>query len=82
MQNFFYYHDFFDVFNKAIFEILLEHVSHNHAIDIDKDMFFFESIYDLFMFELKILRKYLNENLINNFIVFFQFFDRFLYSFC
>ena len=36
-------------------------------------MFFFELIYNLFMFELKILREYLNENLINDFIVFFNF---------
>ena len=36
MQVFFFYHDFFDVFNKAIFEILFEHASHDHAIDIEK----------------------------------------------
>ena len=69
----FCYHDFFDVFNKTIFEILFAHVSHDHVIDIEKNMFFFESIYNLFMFELKILPKYLNENLINDFIVFFSF---------
>ena len=37
-----------------------------------KIWFFFESIYNLFMFELKTLREYLNENLINDFIVFFS----------
>ena len=73
MQLFFCYHDFFDVFNKTIFEILLEHALHNHVIDIEKNKFFFESIYNLFMFQLKTLREYLNKNLINDFIVVFSF---------
>ena len=67
------YHDFFDVFNKAILKILFKHASHNHVINIGKNMFSFESIYNLFMFELKIRREYLNKNLINDFIVFFIF---------
>ena len=61
------------MFNKTIFEILFKHASHDYVIDIEKNMFFFESIYNLFMYELKILRKYLNKNLINDFIVFFNF---------
>ena len=69
----FCYHEFRDVFNKTISKILLKHVSHDHAIDSEKNMFFFESIYNLFMFELKILREYLNKNLINDFIVLFSF---------
>ena len=40
---------------------------------LKKIWFFFESIYNLFMFELKTLRKYLNKNLINDFIVLFNF---------
>ena len=78
MQIFFCYHDLFDVFNKTIFEILFEHALCDHVIDIEKSMFFFESIYNLFMFEIKILRKYLNKNLINNFIVFSIFRSTFL----
>ena len=70
---FFHYHDFFDVINKAILEVLFEHASHDHVINIEKSMLCFESIYNLFMFELKILCEYLNENLINNFIVFLNF---------
>ena len=66
------YHDFFDVFNKPIFKILFAYASHDHAIHIKK-MLSFELIYNLFMFELKTLREYLNENLINDFIVFFNF---------
>ena len=69
----FCYHEFHDVFNKTISEILFKHVSHDHAIDIEKNMLLFESIYNLFMFELKILSEYLNENLINDFIVLFNF---------
>ena len=64
----FCYHDFFNVFNKTTFEILFEHASHDYATDIDKNMLFFESIYILFMFGLKILCEYLNKNLINDFI--------------
>ena len=60
-----------NVFNKTISEILLEHASHDHVIDIEKNMLSFESIYNLFMFELETLREYLNENLINDFIVLF-----------
>ena len=41
---FFCYHEFRDVFSKTIFEILFEHISHDHAIDIEKNMSFFESI--------------------------------------
>ena len=40
---------------------------------LKKICFFFESIYNLFMFKLKTMRKYLNENLINNVIIFFNF---------
>ena len=39
---------------------------------LKKKMSSFESIYNLFMFELKTLREYLDENLINDFIVFFN----------
>ena len=74
MQAFFFcYHEFCDMFNKTIFEILFEHASHDHVIDIEKNMLFFESIYNLFMFELKILREYLKKNLINDFIILFSF---------
>ena len=75
MQIFsFYYHDFFDLFNITIFKILVEYASHNYVIDIEKNMLFFESIYNLLMFKLKVLRKYLNKNLMNIFLFFYFFF--------
>ena len=61
------------MFSKAISEILFEHALHNYTIDIEKIMLSFKLIYSLFMFELKTLREYLNKNLINDFIIFFNF---------
>ena len=69
----FCYHDFFDVFNKTISEIMLEYALHDHDIDVEKNMLSFELIYNLFIFELKTLREYLDKNLINDFIVFLNF---------
>ena len=60
------------MFNKTIIKILVEHALHDHVIDIEKNMSSFESIYNLFMFELKILREYLNKNLINDFMISFS----------
>jgi hypothetical protein len=63
------YKDFADVFDKMKANELLKHDSHDHEINTKSKMSSFESIYNLFVIELEILREYLNEFLIKEFIV-------------
>ena len=66
------YQNYVDVFNEIDANKLSKHRSHNHAIKT-KNKFFFR-IYlqcnNLFIIELEILTKYLNDNLKREFIVF------------
>ncbi len=66
------YKDFANVFDKVNVNKLLEHDSQNHAIKTKNKMFSFESIYNLSMIELKLFKKYLDEFLTKEFIVFFS----------
>jgi hypothetical protein len=61
--------DFADVFNKMKANKLSKHDSQNHEINTKNKMSSFESIYNLFVIELEILKKYLDEFLIKEFIV-------------
>jgi hypothetical protein len=63
------YKDFADVFDKMKTNELSKHDSQNHEINTKNKMSSFESIYNLFVIELEILKKYLNEFLIKKFIV-------------
>jgi hypothetical protein len=65
------YKNFADVFDKINADILLDHDSQDHAIDTKDKMSFFESIYNLSMTELELLREYLDEFLTKKFVVFF-----------
>jgi hypothetical protein len=64
------YKDFADVFDKVNADKLLEHDSQDHAIDTKSKMFSFESVYNLSMTELELLKEYLDEFLTKEFIVF------------
>jgi hypothetical protein len=63
------YKDFADVFDKVNADKLLKHDSQDHAINTKNKMFSFESIYNLSMIELELLKKYLDEFLTKEFIV-------------
>ena len=59
------YQEFADVFDEMNVDKLSEHDSQNHAIKtIEKKSFSFDSIYNLSVTELKVLRKYFNDYLI------------------
>ena len=63
-----------DVFNKKKAEQLFEHDRIDHVIKIKNDKkFSFESIYNLSVTELKILRKYVKKNFKKKFIISFFF---------
>ncbi len=64
------YVDLAKVFNEKITNILLEHDSQNLAIDTQNISSSFESFYNLSEKELKMLRKYLDKHLQNEFITF------------
>jgi hypothetical protein len=66
------YKDFANVFDKINVNKLLEHDSQNHAINTKNKMSSFESMYNLSMIELELLKKYLDEFLTKEFIVFFS----------
>ncbi len=64
------YKDFADVFDKINADKLLEHDSQDHAINTKSKMLSFESVYNLSMIELELFKKYLDEFLTKEFIVF------------
>jgi hypothetical protein len=64
------YKDFADVFDKVNADKLLEHDSQDHAINTKNKMLSFESMYNLSMTELELLKEYLDEVLTKEFIVF------------
>ncbi len=64
------YKNFANVFDKINVNKLLKYDSQNHVINTKNKMSFFESMYNLSMTELELLRKFLDEFLTKNFIVF------------
>jgi len=66
---FFKYHNFFNVFSCKLMNILSEQHFYDHKIQLQKSKtFIFEFLYDMFQNELQILKKYLKNNLIKDFI--------------
>jgi hypothetical protein len=63
------YKDFANVFDKMKANELSKHDSQNHEINTKNKMSSFESIYNLFVFELEIFKDYFDEFLIKKFIV-------------
>jgi hypothetical protein len=63
------YKDFANVFDKMKTNELSKHDSQNHEINTKSKISSFESIYNLFVIELEVLKKYLDEFLIKEFIV-------------
>ncbi len=57
------------MFDKINVNKLLEYDSQNHVINTKNKMSFFESVYNLSMIKLELLRKYLDEFLTKEFIV-------------
>jgi hypothetical protein len=63
------YKDFADVFDKMKANELSKHDLQNHEINTKNKMSSFESIYNLFVIELEVLKKYLDEFMIKEIIV-------------
>jgi len=71
----FEYHDFLDVFSRELMNTLSERRLYDHKIQLQKSKtFIFESLYDMSQDELRILKKYLKNNLIKDFIQVSSFF--------
>jgi hypothetical protein len=68
------YKDFANVFDKINVNKLFEHNSQNHAINTKNKMFSFELMYNLLMIELELFKKYFDEFLTKEFIIFFSLF--------
>jgi hypothetical protein len=64
------YKNFANVFDKINVDKLFEHDSQDHAINTKNKMLSFESVYNLSMIELELLKEYLDEFLTKKFIVF------------
>jgi len=65
----FEYHDFLDVFSRELINILSERRLYDHKIQLQKSKTsIFESLYDMSQDELRVLKKYLKNNLIKDFI--------------
>jgi len=65
----FEYHDFLDVFSRELTNTLSERRLYDHKIQLQKSKTsIFESLYDMSQDELRILKKYLKNNLIKDFI--------------
>ncbi len=65
----FEYHDFLDVFSRELTNILPERRLYDHKIQLQKSKTsIFESLYDMSQDELRVLKKYLKNNLIKGFI--------------
>ncbi len=63
------YKDFANVFDKMKANKLSKHDSQNHEINTKNKISWFESIYNLFVIEFEIFKKYFDEFLIKKFIV-------------
>ncbi len=64
------YHEFLDVFDKKAFNILVSHRFYDHKIVLKKDAILeYTSLYKMFEEELKIVKKYLEDNLEKRFII-------------
>jgi hypothetical protein len=64
------YHEFLNVFDKKAFNILASHRLYDHKIVLKKDAILeYTSLYKMFEKELKIVKKYLENNLKKEFIV-------------
>jgi len=71
----FEYHDFLDVFSCELMNILSERRLYDHKIQLQKNKTsIFESLYDMSQDELRVLKKYLKNNLIKDFIQVSSFF--------
>ncbi len=65
----FKYHNFLNVFSYELMNTLSERRLYDHKIQLQKSKtFIFESLYDMFQDELWVLKKYLKNNLIKDFI--------------
>ena len=63
------YHEFLDVFSRQLTDTLSSHQSHDHHIHLKPEsQLIFKSLYDMFRDELLMLKKYLDDNLIKEFI--------------
>jgi len=63
------YHDFLDVFSRELTNTLSERRLYDHKIQLQKNKTsIFESLYDMSQDELRVLKKYLKNNLIKDFI--------------
>jgi len=63
------YHDFLDVFSRELTNTLSERRFYDHKIQLQKSKTsIFESLYDMSQDELRVLKKYLKNNLIKDFI--------------
>jgi hypothetical protein len=64
------YHEFLNVFDKKAFNILVWHRSYDHKIVLKKNAILeYTSLYKMFEKELKIVKKYLENNLEKKFII-------------
>jgi hypothetical protein len=63
------YKDFANVFDKIKINELSKHNSQNHEINTKNKISSFESIYNLFVIEFEIFKKYFDEFLIKEFIM-------------
>ena len=63
------YHDFLDVFSREASDTLLEHRLYDHKIQLEPGKTpRFEPLYGMFQDELRVLKKYLKNNLAKGFI--------------
>ena len=63
------YHEFLDVFSRQLADTLPPHQPHNHHICLKPgSQLIFEPLYDMSRDELLVLKKYLDNNLIKEFI--------------
>ena len=65
------YVDYKNVFSEEKANTLIEHDSQNHVIDINDQKSLFDSMYNLSVTELEVLRKYIDEHLEKRFITSF-----------
>ncbi len=67
---FFEYHEFLDVFDKKAFNTFASHRFYDHKIVLKKNVIFdYTLLYKMFEKELKIVKKYLEDNLEKRFII-------------
>jgi len=63
------YHDFLDVFSRELTDTLSKRRLYDHKIQLQKSKTsIFESLYDMSQDELRVLKKYLKNNLVKDFI--------------